>query len=79
LKLYVRLPGDGTFFTVRAAFLGAKMISKVRLGIKAKGREIHGQDGSYRLRESPAPYKGNFEPENEALRLENEYFWEDIP
>jgi putative transposase len=52
--------------------------AKVKLGIKAKGREILGQDGSYRLGESPVPYKGNFEPENEALRLQNEYLWEDI-
>jgi putative transposase len=52
--------------------------AKVKLGIKAKGRGVFGQGGSWSLRESPAPYKGNFGTENEALRPQNEYFWEDI-
>ena len=30
----------------------------------------------HELRESPAPYKGISGPENEALRLQNEYYWE---
>ena len=28
------------------------------------------------LREPPAPYNGISGPENEALRLQNEYYWE---
>jgi len=51
--------------------------TKEKLGFKAKRREVIGGDGSYQLKESPAPYKGNLAPENEALRLQNEYFWED--
>jgi hypothetical protein len=39
--------------------------------------EVIGCGGSYELKESPAPYKGDLAPENEALRLQNEYFWED--
>ena len=52
--------------------------AKVKLGIKAKGRRIFGQGGSWSLRESPAPYKGNFGPGNDALRPQNEYLWDNI-
>ncbi len=51
--------------------------TKEKLGFKAKGREVIGGDGSYQLKESPTPYKGNLALENEPLRLQNEYFWED--
>jgi putative transposase len=51
--------------------------TKEMLGFKAKGLEVIGGDGSYQLKESPAPYKGNLGLENESLRLQNEYFWED--
>lgn len=53
--------------------------TKERLGFKAKGREVVGRDGSYELRESPAPYEGIFGYENIDLRHQNEYFWEDLP
>ncbi|MCK7504601.1 MAG: hypothetical protein MZV70_11280 [Desulfobacterales bacterium] len=33
------------------------MMTKEKLGIKAKGREVVGEDGSYALRECPVPYK----------------------
>ena len=51
--------------------------TKEKLGFKAKGREVIGGDGSYQLKESSTPYKGNLALENEPLRLQNEYFWED--
>ena len=51
--------------------------TKEKLGFKAKGREVIGADGSYQLKESPAPYKGNLALENEPLRLQNGYFWKD--
>ena len=51
------------------------MMTKEKLGIKAKGREVVGEDGSYVLRESPAPYNGILGHENDALRPENAYFW----
>jgi putative transposase len=51
--------------------------TKEKLGFKAKAREVIGGDGSYQLKESPAPYKANLLLENEHLRLQNEYFWED--
>ncbi len=53
--------------------------TKERLGFKAKGREVIGGDGSYELRESPAPYKGIFGHENVNLRHQNAYLWEDLP
>jgi len=48
-----------------------------RLGIRAKGREIIGEAGSYELRESPAPYNGILGHENGGLSLQNAYFWND--
>jgi hypothetical protein len=51
------------------------MMTKEKLGIKAKGREVLGEDGSYALRESPAPYNGILGYENDVLRPENAYFW----
>jgi len=50
---------------------------KERLGFKAKGREVIGGDGSYQLKESPAPYMDNLALQKEPLRLQNAYFWED--
>jgi hypothetical protein len=44
--------------------------TKEKLGVKAKGREVISGDGSYQLRESPAPY-------NAILGHEKEYFWND--
>lgn len=51
--------------------------TKEKLGIKGKGREVIGGDGSYELRESAAPYRAIFGNENGGLRLQNEYFWND--
>jgi hypothetical protein len=39
--------------------------------------EVIGSGGRYQLREFPAPYVGNLALENEVLKLQNEYFWED--
>lgn len=50
--------------------------TKERLGFKAKWRDVAGVDnGSYELKESPAPYDGNLGHENAFLRSQNEYFW----
>ena len=54
-------------------------VTKERLGIKAKGRKVVGENGRYELREPAAPYKGYFGTENGVLRLENTYFWNDFP
>jgi putative transposase len=51
--------------------------TKEKLGLRAKGREVVGGEGSYVLQESPAPYKGILGHENDGLRLENTYFWDD--
>jgi len=51
--------------------------TKEKLGLKAKGREVIGGDGSYELRESPAPYSGILGHENNVLRFENTCFWDD--
>ena len=55
------------------------MMTKEKLGIKAKGREVVGEDGSYVLRESPAPYSGILGHENDVLRPENAFFWDHNP
>jgi putative transposase len=52
-------------------------MTKEKLGIKAKGREVIGGEGSHELSESAAPYKGVLGHENTALRLENTFFWEE--
>jgi hypothetical protein len=52
-------------------------VAQERFGFKAKGRKVTGGDGSYQLKESPAPYKGILGRENGALRFQNEYFWQD--
>lgn len=57
------------------AFVAA---TKEKLGARALGREMIGRDGSFELREPSIPYKANLQPENEVLRLQNEYFWGDI-
>jgi len=50
--------------------------AKERLGFKARGREVTGKDGSYELKEPPAPYSGILGHENDDLRPENVYFWD---
>ena len=52
-------------------------ITKEKLGSKAKGREVIGEDGSYVLQESPAPYDSILGHENDVLSPENCFFWED--
>ncbi len=47
------------------------MATKEKLGFRAKGREVIGGDGSYELKESPAPYSGILGHENVVLRLQN--------
>ena len=51
---------------------------KQRLGMKAHAREVIGGDGTYQLREASEPYGYTFAPQNDDLRLENRYFWDDI-
>jgi len=52
------------------------MMTKEKLGIKAKEREVVGQDGSHVLREYPDPYDSILRHENDVLRPENAYFWD---
>jgi hypothetical protein len=51
--------------------------TKEKLGIKGKGRDVIGVEGSYELRESPAPYRTILGHENDGLRLQNAYLWND--
>ena len=52
-------------------------MTKEKLGIKAKGRKVVGEDGSYVLQEPPAAYNSIFGLENGVLRAQNEHFWGD--
>jgi hypothetical protein len=52
-------------------------MTKEKLGRKAKGREVVGEDGSYVLQEPTAPYSRILGHENEPLSLKNSYFWDD--
>jgi putative transposase len=47
------------------------------LGIKATHREVIQTDGSYTLREPSELYVRGFAGKNEALRLENTFFWDE--
>ncbi len=50
---------------------------KARLGIKGLGRRIEvQQDDRCVLREEPAPYNADFDPEKGCLRPENSYYWD---
>jgi hypothetical protein len=39
---------------------------------------VLGGNGTYELLKSAASYTGNFDPENDVLRLENTYFLNNI-
>jgi len=61
--------------------VGSKLFvedTKERLGMKAHAREVIGGDGTYQLREASEPYGYHFDHQNDVLRLENRYFWDDI-
>jgi putative transposase len=49
--------------------------TKDKLGHAGNGRRVIGAEGSYELRESPAPYRTNLGHENDGLRLQNVYSW----
>lgn len=51
--------------------------TKEKRGIKAKGREAFGTDGSYELREDAASYRTLIWPEKVALSPGNAFFWND--
>lgn len=51
--------------------------TKEKLGIKVKGRDVYGTDGSYALREDVASYKPLFGHEKMVLSPENGYIWND--
>ncbi len=46
--------------------------------MKARGRGVVGGDGTYQPREVTEPYRFTFNRQNDILRLENMYFWDDI-
>jgi hypothetical protein len=48
---------------------------KNELGFKAAHRDVIEIDGSYTLREPAGAYGLRFAAENEALRLQNTFFW----
>jgi putative transposase len=50
--------------------------TKERLRIRAVGREVMGDSGSYKLRESEVPYQANFDRENGDLNHENAFYWD---
>ncbi|MDI7260878.1 MAG: transposase, partial [Thermodesulfobacteriota bacterium] len=51
--------------------------TKERLGIKAVGRQVVGDNGSCELREPEVSYEANFGPENGGLRQENAFYWDE--
>ena len=51
---------------------------KSELGVRAAHRDVIEADGSYVLREPAEAYALNFAGENEALRSQNTFFWNEI-
>jgi putative transposase len=51
---------------------------KSELGLKAAHRDVVESDGSYVLREPAEAYALKFAGENEALRSQNTFFWNEI-
>jgi hypothetical protein len=50
--------------------------TKEKLGIRALGREVVGDGGSFELREPVTSYDVVFDVKNADLRPENTYFWD---
>jgi hypothetical protein len=68
------------YYATRPAARGSDSfvtMTKENRGSKAKGREVNGEDGSYVLQESPAPYNSSLGHKNDVLSPENCFFWED--
>jgi putative transposase len=51
---------------------------KTELGFRAAHRDIVEADGTYALREPGEAYGSRFAGENEALRSQNTFFWNEI-
>ena len=51
---------------------------KEMLGVRAKGRKVVQTESSYQLREAVADYlyRSDFNPENDDLRPDNRYLWD---
>jgi hypothetical protein len=56
-----------------------QVATKARLGAKAVGRKISGENGNYELRESQIPYRPPFALEKCGLRTENSYVLDVLP
>ena len=54
-------------------------VTQEKLGIKAKGRKVVGNDDTYELRESQSSYNDVFGPEKGTLRPKNAYYWNVYP
>jgi hypothetical protein len=50
--------------------------TKEKLGIRAVGREVAGENGSYTLQEPETRYEDSFSIENVSLSEENMYSWD---
>ena len=55
-----------------------KCQGQIVIGIKAKGQKIIGSKNGYELREPAIPYGGDLTPENDLLRPQKTYSWDDI-
>lgn len=55
------------------------LMTKEKLGIRAKGRAVIGESESRVLREPPTSYTINSAHNNDALRPENSFYWDHIP
>ncbi len=52
--------------------------TQAQLGVRGQSREVIASDGSYELRESSSPYSAILRLENDGLRRQNGYSWNDL-
>lgn len=52
------------------------METKAKLGSRAFGRKVKGNDEGFELKETQSPYNLVFSPEKFGLRLKNDYLWQ---
>ena len=50
--------------------------TKVKFGLKARGRKVVESNDVFELKETIAPYNAHLPTENDLLSHENMYYWE---
>ncbi|HID30895.1 MAG TPA: hypothetical protein EYP19_12975 [Desulfobacterales bacterium] len=73
------LPSGGRAYDQGLAVGSEKFVRDVleKLQVRAKGRKVREGYDRYQLREPNAAYNAHFTPENDLLRVENRFYWDE--